>query len=65
MHLLKNPQFAILLGAGFLNALGRGVFLATSVLFATFVLGLDATQVGAGLAVAGACSLILSYPIGN
>lgn len=64
MRLLKNPQFAILLGAGFFNALGRGVFLATSVLFATFVLGLDATQVGAGLAVAGACSLILSYPIG-
>ena len=45
-------------------ATGNGVFMAGSAVFFVHVVGLRPTQVGIGLSVAGAVSLVLSVPVG-
>lgn len=46
------------------DAVGRGLFLAGSVVFFTREVGLSAAQVGAGLAIAGLVGLLAGYPVG-
>jgi MFS family permease len=46
------------------DAVGRGLFLAGSVVFFTREVGLSAAQVGAGLAIAGVVGLLAGYPVG-
>jgi len=46
------------------DAVGRGLFLAGSVVFFTREVGLTAVQVGAGLAIAGLVGLVAGYPVG-
>jgi MFS family permease len=45
-------------------AVGSGVFQAGSALFFTRILGLSATQVGIGLSIAGAVTVLCSVPLG-
>jgi len=49
----------------FIDADGRGLFLAGSALFYTQVIGLSTTEVGAGLSLAALCGLICGVPIGR
>ncbi|HEY7008806.1 MAG TPA: MFS transporter [Jatrophihabitantaceae bacterium] len=46
------------------DAVGRGLFLAGSVVFFTRDVGLTATQVGVGLSIAGLVGLVAGYPVG-
>jgi MFS family permease len=46
------------------DAVGRGLFLAGSVVFFTREVGLTAGQVGVGLSVAGLVGLVAGYPVG-
>jgi MFS family permease len=46
------------------DAIGRGLFLAGSVVFFTREIGLSAGQVGVGLSVAGGVGLAAGYPVG-
>lgn len=46
------------------DAIGRGLFLAGSVVFFTRGIGLTAAQVGAGLAVGGVVGLLATFPVG-
>jgi MFS family permease len=46
------------------DAIGRGLFLAGSVVFFTRDIGLSAGQVGAGLAIGGTVGLLAAYPVG-
>ncbi|MFI7677443.1 MFS transporter [Actinophytocola sp. NPDC049390] len=46
------------------DAVGRGLFLAGSVVFFTREVGLSAAEVGAGLAIAGLVGLLAGYPVG-
>ncbi|PBC60256.1 hypothetical protein BKI49_29990 [Streptomyces sp. Tue6028] len=55
---------AVLLVAVFVDALGSGLYMAVSVVFFTRYLHLGGGQVGVGLAVAGAVSLLSLVPIG-
>ncbi|MFI7102362.1 MFS transporter [Streptomyces sp. NPDC050161] len=48
----------------FVDAAGRGLFLAGSALFYTQVIGLTNAQVGLGLSVAGLVGLVCAIPIG-
>ncbi|MEU8927452.1 MFS transporter [Kitasatospora sp. NPDC048545] len=49
----------------FVDAFGRGFFLAGSTLFYTQVIGLSAAQVGAGLSIAGLLGVACAVPIGR
>jgi MFS family permease len=49
----------------FVDAFGRGFFLAGSTLFYTNVIGLSATQVGFGLSAAGLAGVVCAVPIGR
>ncbi len=53
-----------LLGA-FVDAAGRGLFLAGSALFYTQVIRLTTAQVGTGLSIAALCGLLCGVPIGR
>ncbi|WP_432188379.1 MFS transporter [Streptomyces sp. Tue6028] len=55
---------AVLLVAVFVDALGSGLYMAVSVVFFTRYLHLGGGQVGVGLSVAGAVSLLSLVPIG-
>ncbi|MET7796318.1 MFS transporter [Streptomyces decoyicus] len=48
----------------FVDAAGRGIFLAGSALFYTQVIGLTNAQVGLGLSIAGLVGLVCAIPIG-
>lgn len=48
----------------FVDAAGRGIFLAGSALFYTQVIGLTNAQVGLGLSIAGLVGLVCAVPIG-
>lgn len=54
----------VLLLVTFVDASGRGFFLAGSALFYTKVIGLTTTQVGLGLSMAGLVGLLCAVPIG-
>lgn len=47
-----------------INTVGNGMWLTTSVLYLTRVVGMRATQVGLGLTVAAAVTLVASAPMG-
>ena len=47
------------------NAFGNGLFMTVGVLFFTRVLHFDAGEVGIGLAVAGLCGVLASFPAGR
>ncbi|CAN3978840.1 hypothetical protein KPATCC21470_1464 [Kitasatospora purpeofusca] len=59
-----GPQRA-LIASSFVNRVGNGLFNAASVLYFTLVVHLPATQVGAGLTIAGLCGLAAGIPAGN
>ncbi|MGX7760316.1 MFS transporter [Streptomyces angustmyceticus] len=54
----------IFLLVAFVDAAGRGIFLAGSALFYTQVIGLTNAQVGLGLSIAGLVGLVCAVPIG-
>ena len=55
----------LLLLIAFVDAAGRGLFLAGATFFYTQVVGLSNVQVGIGLALAGLCGLVCAVPIGR
>ncbi|QEV02571.1 MFS transporter [Kitasatospora aureofaciens] len=60
----SRPQLA-LITASFVSRVGNGLFNTAAVLYFTLVVHLPATQVGAGLTVAGLCGLAAGLPAGN
>ncbi|MFD8749755.1 hypothetical protein ACFV0O_02020 [Kitasatospora sp. NPDC059577] len=60
----SGPQRALIL-AGFVNRVGNGLFNTAAVLYFTLVVHLPATQVGAGLTVAGLAGLAAGVPAAN
>ncbi|MFC5663736.1 MFS transporter [Kitasatospora misakiensis] len=60
----SGPQRALII-ASFVNRVGNGLFNTASVLYFTLVVHLPATQVGAGLTIAGLCGLAAGLPAGN
>lgn len=55
----------VFLLVAFVDACGRGLFLAGSALFFTDVLGLTTAQIGTGLSLAGLTGLACAVPIGR
>ncbi|WP_411958872.1 MFS transporter [Pseudomonas sp. s4] len=55
----------LLLLIAFVDASGRGLFLAGATFFYTQVVGLSSVQVGIGLGLAGLCGLVCTVPIGR
>ncbi|MER7168604.1 MFS transporter [Micromonospora sp. NPDC000207] len=64
-RLPDGPAARTFLVAVFIDAAGRGLFLAGSALFYTQVIGLTTAQVGTGLSVAALCGLLCVVPIGR
>lgn len=60
----QTPAARVFLLVAFVDAFGRGFFLAGSTLFYTQVIGLTSTQVGLGLTVAGLFGVACAIPIG-
>ncbi|MFE2725636.1 MFS transporter [Kitasatospora sp. NPDC059327] len=60
----SGPQRA-LIAASFVNRVGNGLFNTAAILYFTLVVQLPATQVGAGLTIAGLCGLAAGIPAGN
>ncbi len=60
----SRPQLA-LITASFVSRVGNGLFNTAAVLYFTLVAHLPATQVGAGLTIAGLCGLAAGIPAGN
>ncbi|MFG2847993.1 MFS transporter [Kitasatospora sp. NPDC048296] len=60
----SGPQRA-LITASFVNRVGNGLFNTAAILYFTLVVHLPATQVGAGLTVAGLSGLAAGIPAGN
>lgn len=60
----KRASLLLLLIA-FVDAAGRGLFLAGATFFYTQVVGLSNVEVGIGLALAGLCGLVCAVPIGR
>lgn len=58
-----GPQRA-LVTSSFVNRVGTGMFLATSALYFTVIVGIPARQVGTGLSIAGLAALLGSVPSG-
>ncbi|MFI7009833.1 MFS transporter [Streptomyces sp. NPDC050145] len=54
-----------LIAASFVSRIGNGLFNAASVLYFTLVVHLPATQVGAGLTIAGLVGMAAGVPAGN
>lgn len=61
----KSPEARAFIIVAFVDAFGRGFFLAGSTLFYTQVIKLSVTQVGIGLSVAGLAGVICAVPIGR
>lgn len=59
-----GPQRA-LVWSSFVNRVGTGMFLATSALYFTVIVGIPARQVGTGLSIAGLAALLGSVPAGT
>ena len=59
-----DPVLRALADASLVSTLGRGLFFTVSALFFTRVAGLDATQVGLGLTIAGAFGIGASFAAG-
>jgi hypothetical protein len=59
-----GPQRALVMSS-FVNRIGTGMFLATSALYFTVVVGIPARQVGTGLSIAGLAALLGSVPAGT
>ena len=59
-----GPQRALVMSS-FVNRIGTGMFLATSALYFTVVVGIAARQVGTGLSIAGLAALLGSVPAGT
>jgi MFS family permease len=60
----SGPQRALIL-AGFVSRVGNSLFNAAAILYLTLVVHLPATQVGAGLTIAGLIGLVAGIPAGN
>ncbi|MFB7468772.1 MFS transporter [Streptomyces sp. NPDC056224] len=60
----SGPQRA-LITASFVSRVGNGLFNTAAILYFTFVVHLPATQVGAGLTIAGLSGLAAGIPAGN
>ncbi|MCI0996013.1 MFS transporter, partial [Pseudomonas corrugata] len=60
-----NRASLLLLLIAFVDAAGRGLFLAGATFFYTQVVGLSNVEVGIGLALAGLCGLVCAVPIGR
>ncbi|MFD4656975.1 MFS transporter [Kitasatospora sp. NPDC058444] len=60
----SGPQRA-LIAASFVNRVGNGLFNTAAILYFTLVVHLPATQVGAGLTIAGLVGLAAGVPAGN
>ncbi|RAG81021.1 MFS transporter [Streptacidiphilus pinicola] len=60
----SGPQRALII-AGFVSRVGNGLFNTAAILYFTLVVHLPATQVGAGLTIAGLCGLAAGLPAGN
>ncbi|MBD0689738.1 MFS transporter [Streptomyces sp. CBMA123] len=54
-----------LIAASFVSRVGNGLFNTAAILYFTLVVHLPATQVGAGLTIAGLCGLAAGIPAGN
>ncbi|MCL6300749.1 MFS transporter [Streptomyces kronopolitis] len=63
-HVPPGRAARIFLLVAFVDAAGRGIFLAGSALFYTQVIGLTNAQVGLGLSIAGLVGLVCAVPIG-
>jgi hypothetical protein len=65
-HLLPEtgPQ-RVIAGANFINTIGSGIYLTAGVLYFTEAVHLPAAQVGLGLGVAGAASLLIAIAVGH
>lgn len=66
----KNRAAAVnavrrLIGAGFVNYLGSGLFLAFSAVYFTQIVGLPMALVGLGLGIAGGTALVAAVPVGT
>ena len=59
-----GPQRALVMSS-FVNRVGTGMFLATSALYFTVIVGIPARQVGTGLSIAGLAALLGSVPAGT
>jgi hypothetical protein len=59
-----GPQRALVMSS-FVNRIGTGMFLATSALYFTVIVGIPARQVGTGLSIAGLAALSGSVPAGT
>jgi MFS family permease len=64
-ELPKSPGARSFIIVAFVDAFGRGFFLAGSTLFYTQVIKLSVTQVGVGLSVAGLAGVICAVPVGR
>ncbi|MEV0588393.1 MFS transporter [Nonomuraea sp. NPDC050310] len=64
---MPETQYSVrlLVGAGFVDYLGSGLFLALSAVYFTQHAGLPAWQVGAGLGLGGSLALLCSAPVGR
>ncbi|MGF7236947.1 MAG: MFS transporter [Frankia sp.] len=61
---MTAPQWA-LISSSFVNRLGTGLFVTTSILYFTRIRHLDAQWVGLGLTIAGAVGLLSGIPVGH
>jgi MFS family permease len=59
-----GPQRALVMSS-FVNRVGTGMFMATSALYFTVIVGIPARQVGTGLSIAGLAALLGSVPAGT
>ncbi|MFC3982891.1 MFS transporter [Streptosporangium jomthongense] len=62
-HLRSRP-LVLLSTATFINTVGNGLFVTTSVLFFTRVQGISPQQLGVGLTLGGLCGIAVGYPMG-
>lgn len=60
-----DPLAAALTASSMLSSLSNGVFYTVSVLFFTRIVGFGATEVGAGLTVAGGAGVIAAFAAGH
>lgn len=59
-----GPQRALVLSS-FVNRMGTGLFVTSSMLYFTLIVGLPAAKVGAGLTIAGLVGLLAGVPAGD
>lgn len=59
-----GPQRALVLSS-FVNRVGTGLFVTSSMLYFTLIVGLPAVKVGAGLTLAGLVGLLAGVPAGD